>query len=81
MPDVEFNEAPSYAPALPHPRGITRFLLDRKLAKDEREASVIMLSSVVVALILTALLWVSGFTSGSTSSISPQERERLEAMP
>lgn len=81
MADVQFNEPPGSVKASPRPKGITAFLIHTGFAKDERGANRVQLAIAIIALALTAFLWVSGFSSGQSTGITPEERARIEAMP
>lgn len=78
--DVQFNEPTTQLRAERPVKGIAGWLIRNKFAKTKQGASVLILVIAVLAVCGTIFLWVSGFATGSSSGISPQERARLEAL-
>lgn len=77
MADISFNEEPAVLPvAAARQGGMAAWMVRSKFAKDEKEATVILVSIVVVALIAAGLLAIF---SGGSAAIDANERLRLEA--
>lgn len=70
---VQFNDPGSNIPP-PAPRqakGVTGLFIKVGLAKDEKEAQVIMLVLAICALLATALLWYVQLSNGASSTELP----------
>ncbi|HEY9481116.1 MAG TPA: hypothetical protein VIR98_02720 [Candidatus Paceibacterota bacterium] len=80
MPDtgVQFEEETRFVPTRAAPEGvsISRFLVSRGLAKDERTADIILVALIVLTIVATAIVYVI-WGSAPKSSVSREEADRV----
>ena len=58
---------------------LEKFLVDRNIARDKKQAEIIMVTIIALCLIFIGIKLFGGGSSSPDSSLTPEERQQLEA--
>lgn len=77
MGEVSFEETRVQSPVLygqPQEKGLIGWLIKNKIAKDKKQASMILLGVLVVVSIVTVIIWQMSHKSVAQSTTDPVTR-------